>query len=56
MMQPPRIILIEDNPTDVFLFKLALEEHGIAHTLTEFESGLTRFRRWRQTRQSPFQT
>jgi CheY-like chemotaxis protein len=33
------IILIEDNPADVLLVKLALEESQIAHQLTSFESG-----------------
>jgi DNA-binding response OmpR family regulator len=38
-MNPARIVLIEDNPGDVVLVKLALDENGISHSLTEFESG-----------------
>ena len=36
-MTPPHIVLIEDNPADVFLIKLALKENGVEHTLTHFE-------------------
>ena len=38
-MKSAHIVLIEDNPADVLLVKLALKENGIAHSLTEFESG-----------------
>lgn len=38
-MNLPRIVLIEDNPGDVELVKLALRENGIAYALTEFECG-----------------
>jgi two-component system response regulator len=38
-MNSAQIVLIEDNPADVLLVKLALEENGIAYSLTEFESG-----------------
>lgn len=35
----PHIVLIEDNPSDVYLIKLALEQRGIACDLTNFQSG-----------------
>jgi CheY-like chemotaxis protein len=35
----PRIVLIEDNPSDVFLMSLALEENGVEFELTNFQSG-----------------
>lgn len=38
-MKPAQIVLIEDNPADVVLVRLALNENGIAHVLTHFESG-----------------
>jgi len=38
-MKPVHIVLIEDNPADVVLVKLALQESGIAYCLTEFETG-----------------
>ncbi len=38
-MNPARIVLIEDNAADVFLFELALKENGIEHHLTRFASG-----------------
>ena len=38
-MNPARIVLIEDNPADVFLIELALKENGIAYELTRFASG-----------------
>src|SRR6478609_7303858 len=38
-MRAARIVLIEDNPADVLLVKLALTENKIDHTLIEFESG-----------------
>lgn len=34
-----RIVVIEDNPADVYLLKLALEQSGVAFDLTQFESG-----------------
>jgi len=37
-MKLPEIVLIEDNPGDVFLVELALKQNQIAHTLTHFES------------------
>jgi CheY-like chemotaxis protein len=38
-MKPARIVLIEDNPGDVFLVELALEENGITYELTKFKNG-----------------
>ena len=38
-MRSAQIVLIEDNPADVFLVRKALEENGIEHALTRFESG-----------------
>jgi CheY-like chemotaxis protein len=32
--------LIEDNPGDVLLVKMSLEENGIAYSLTQFETGV----------------
>jgi CheY-like chemotaxis protein len=39
-MRTRRIVLIEDNPADVLLVKLALEANGVPCEMTEFESGL----------------
>lgn len=33
------IVLIEDNPSDVYLMKLALEENGLKFQMTNFQSG-----------------
>jgi two-component system cell cycle response regulator DivK len=38
-MKAAQIVLIEDNPADVLLVRKALEENGIAHSLTRFECG-----------------
>jgi two-component system, chemotaxis family, response regulator Rcp1 len=38
-MSPANIVLIEDNPADVFLVELALKENGIPYKLTRFASG-----------------
>ena len=38
-MKSAQIVLIEDNPADVLLVKLALKENGITHVLTQFDSG-----------------
>lgn len=38
-MTQPLIVLIEDNSADVLLFKKALAEAGVAHTLVRFETG-----------------
>src|SRR5580658_3059134 len=35
----PHIVLIEDNPSDVYLMSLALEENGVAFELTNYQSG-----------------
>jgi CheY-like chemotaxis protein len=35
-MNPVHIVLIEDNPGDVFLFEMALKENGITCELTRF--------------------
>jgi CheY-like chemotaxis protein len=39
-MNPAQIVLIEDNPGDVFLIDLALKEISIPCKLTQFNSGL----------------
>ena len=38
-MKPVQIVLIEDNPGDVLLVEVALEENGIPCQLTRFENG-----------------
>jgi CheY-like chemotaxis protein len=38
-MRRAKIALIEDNPGDVMLIKMALQENGIDYELTQFESG-----------------
>jgi CheY-like chemotaxis protein len=38
-MNPVQIVLIEDNPGDVFLFEMALRENGIPCQLTRFDNG-----------------
>ena len=38
-MKAARIVLIEDNPADVFLVELALKESGVIHEMTKFKSG-----------------
>jgi len=38
-MKPVQIVLIEDNPGDVFLFEMALKENGILYQLTRFDNG-----------------
>jgi CheY-like chemotaxis protein len=38
-MKPARIVLVEDNPADVYLFELALRENGICYELIHFETG-----------------
>jgi len=35
-----KIVLIEDNPSDVLLVELAINEAGITHELTRFETGI----------------
>ena len=38
-MNPAQIVLIEDNPGDVFLFEMALKHNGIPCQLTRFDNG-----------------
>jgi CheY-like chemotaxis protein len=38
-MKPVQIVLIEDNPGDVFLFEMALKENGIPYQLTRYDNG-----------------
>lgn len=38
-MKAAQIVLIEDNPADVFLVELALKESGVNHELMKFKSG-----------------
>src|SRR6266852_3393158 len=38
-MKAAQIVLIEDNPADVFLVELALKESGVLHEMTKFKSG-----------------
>jgi CheY-like chemotaxis protein len=37
--RPQRIVLVEDNPSDVFLLRRALEEHGVNYTLAVIRDG-----------------
>ena len=39
-MRTKRLVLIEDNPADVFLVQKALEANDVACEMTEFENGL----------------
>ena len=36
---PRRLLLIEDNPTDAFLLRRALKEHGVEHELIVMRDG-----------------
>ena len=38
-MKAAQIVLVEDNPADVFLVELALKESGITYEMTKFKSG-----------------
>jgi two-component system, chemotaxis family, response regulator Rcp1 len=38
-MKPAQIVLIEDNPGDVLLVEMALEENGILCQVTQFDNG-----------------
>ena len=38
-MNPAQIVLVEDNPGDVYLVELALKENGIPYELTQFNNG-----------------
>jgi CheY-like chemotaxis protein len=35
----PHLVLIEDNPSDVYLMNLALEESGLVFEMTSFQNG-----------------
>lgn len=37
---PPKILLVEDNPADVKLIRLALQSKGIVSEITHFDDGL----------------
>jgi len=39
-LNPVHIVLIEDNPGDVFLFEMALKENDIPCRLTQFDTGV----------------
>lgn len=43
-MGKARIVLIEDNPGDVFLVEMALRENGIDFDLTHFDNGTAALR------------
>jgi two-component system, chemotaxis family, response regulator Rcp1 len=43
-MRAAQIVLIEDNPADVLLVELALEENGITHEMTKFKNGVEALR------------
>ncbi len=38
-MNPAHIVVIEDNPADVFLIEMALKENGILYLMTNFSNG-----------------
>lgn len=38
-MKAAQIVLIEDNPADVYLVELALKESGVIYEMTKFKSG-----------------
>jgi chemotaxis family two-component system response regulator Rcp1 len=38
-MKAAQIVLIEDNPADVYLVELALKESGVTYEMTRFKSG-----------------
>jgi CheY-like chemotaxis protein len=38
-MKPARIVLVEDNPGDVYLVELAMKEYGIDYLLTRYQTG-----------------
>jgi len=38
-MNAAKIVLIEDNPADVFLVEMALQESGILYEMTRFNNG-----------------
>src|SRR6516164_1620082 len=39
MISNPHILMVEDNPADVDLFRMALDEHGEPYELTVFSNG-----------------
>jgi two-component system, chemotaxis family, response regulator Rcp1 len=41
--EKPCIVLIEDNPSDVYLMGIALEQSGLVFELTSFQSGTEAF-------------
>lgn len=47
---PARIVLIEDNPGDVHLMRIALQQHGHAHTLHVLYDGAEALRFVREQR------
>jgi CheY-like chemotaxis protein len=48
------IVLIEDNPGDALLVKIALEENHIQYNLTEFSSGLDAIHQLTQSQENTF--
>ena len=38
-MKPAKVVLIEDNPGDVLLMEMALEENGVACEIIRFRDG-----------------
>jgi len=53
-MRPAEIVVIEDNPADVFLIKLALEEFAIQYALTWYRNGVEAVRALRAPENAPF--
>lgn len=53
MDAPVRILLVEDNPADVFLMREALQQAGMRFELTVIEDGEEALRRMR--RESPYE-
>src|SRR5260370_41504241 len=56
-MKAAQIVLIEDNPADVFLVERALKESGVTYEMTKFKSGQDALRTLCQpdgTETSPF--
>lgn len=43
-MSPAHIVLIEDNPGDVTLVEMALQEHDIPCRITQFDNGVEALR------------
>lgn len=38
-INPPRVLVVEDNPSDVYLLRLAFEQAGLRCDFTAFEDG-----------------